>query len=350
MNHRISFLISAVLVALVALPVAAQQSETQNFEITYSVSHRVQEGGQSPTLTFESPMALRDASVTLSRAGGWSRTEEYRSLYRGQRQQVSIDQPAGTYEYLARIKGDNNEGQEISFEFRFEIIVVEEIEVEIDRDRIDIGQGKIPIQVNRPVEKVEITIQDPDGRRLLSRTQSFSSERGLLNVEWQPRGEVGSIRLQVHDIDGFWTAVVIEPFWVEIEHQTVNFNFGTATWDESEEPKLQETLRVLQETRAARAQYGAELRLYIAGYTDTVGSASSNVRLSTRRAQAIATWFKENGVEMPIYYQGFGQSVLAVETPDETEEAQNRRALYILGNAAPPTSEQIPQSNWQRLR
>ena len=33
---------------------------------------------------------------------------------------------------------------------------------------------------------------------------------------------------------------------------------------------------------------------------------------------------------IPIYFQGFGEEVLAKPTPDETDEPLNRRALYIL--------------------
>ena len=62
------------------------------------------------------------------------------------------------------------------------------------------------------------------------------------------------------------------------------------------------------------------LKFYVAGYTDTVGNASYNRELSTRRARAIAGWFRANGLKIPIYYCGFGEDVLAKTTPDETDE------------------------------
>jgi outer membrane protein OmpA-like peptidoglycan-associated protein len=154
----------------------------------------------------------------------------------------------------------------------------------------------------------------------------------------------------VHDVDGFWTAVILEPFWVQIPHQTVIFEFGKDTWTEAEIPKLQETLKEIRKAMEQHASKGLEMQLYIAGYTDTVGSAESNMRLSTARARSIGRWFRQNGLDIPIFYQGFGQSVLAVETPDQTEEARNRRAIYVLGNSPPPTSKDIPQANWTRVR
>ncbi|MFW5966579.1 MAG: OmpA family protein, partial [Persicimonas sp.] len=74
------------------------------------------------------------------------------------------------------------------------------------------------------------------------------------------------------------------------------------------------------------------------------------LKLSNDRARALARWFREAGLDIPVYYQGFGESVLAVDTPDETEEPKNRRAVYVLGNAQPPTSETFPKSNWKEVQ
>ena len=93
----------------------------------------------------------------------------------------------------------------------------------------------------------------------------------------------------------------------------------------------------------------AQLKLFVAGYTDTVGSHSANQSLSNNRARSIAQWYRQNGLRIPIYYQGFGEEVLAKPTPDETDEPANRRALYILSSQQPATSESLPRSKWRRL-
>ena len=143
--------------------------------------------------------------------------------------------------------------------------------------------------------------------------------------------------------------MLLEPFWVDIPHREVVFHFGKATWDDTETPKLEETLVAVRAAMKNHERKGLQMQLYIAGYTDTVGSAADNQTLSTARARAIATWFRKAGLDIPILYQGFGESVLAVNTADNTPEARNRRALYILGNAPPPKSAQVPRNAWKRL-
>ena len=62
------------------------------------------------------------------------------------------------------------------------------------------------------------------------------------------------------------------------------------------------------------------------GYTDTVGSASSNQRLSEQRAQAVANYMIGRGVSSSrIRWMGFGETNLKVQTGDNVNEPMNRR-------------------------
>jgi outer membrane protein OmpA-like peptidoglycan-associated protein len=72
------------------------------------------------------------------------------------------------------------------------------------------------------------------------------------------------------------------------------------------------------------------VRLYIAGHTDTVGDAGYNLRLSRLRAQAIARWFRQRGLRIPIGWEGFGESAPLIATADNVDEPRNRRVDYIL--------------------
>ena len=105
-----------------------------------------------------------------------------------------------------------------------------------------------------------------------------------------------------------------------------------------------------QTVKDALAKHGTllALKFYIAGYTDTVGNAAYNRDLSKRRARSIAAWFRAQGLKIPVYYEGFGESVLAKKTPDETDEPANRRALYILTSQA-PSGAPFPSAKWKRL-
>ena len=62
------------------------------------------------------------------------------------------------------------------------------------------------------------------------------------------------------------------------------------------------------------------------GYTDTVGSTSSNQLLSERRAKAVADYLIQQGVASSrIRSMGFGETNLAVQTGDGVNEPLNRR-------------------------
>ena len=95
---------------------------------------------------------------------------------------------------------------------------------------------------------------------------------------------------------------------------------------------------------------GANLtpKLYIVGYTDTVGGAGGNQKLSNSRAKAIAEYFRDRGFWAEIHYAGMGERGLRVETGDGVDEVRNRRALYLLGVQQPAGGGQIP-SRWARL-
>ncbi len=62
------------------------------------------------------------------------------------------------------------------------------------------------------------------------------------------------------------------------------------------------------------------------GHTDTVGSSSSNQRLSEQRAQAVANYLISRGVSSArIRWMGFGETSLKVQTSDNINEPMNRR-------------------------
>lgn len=62
------------------------------------------------------------------------------------------------------------------------------------------------------------------------------------------------------------------------------------------------------------------------GYTDTVGSSSSNQTLSENRARAVANYLIQRGVASGrIRSMGFGETNLKVQTGDNVNEPLNRR-------------------------
>ena len=114
-------------------------------------------------------------------------------------------------------------------------------------------------------------------------------------------------------------------------------------------PKLSDPWRAIE---AAVQKYGkwVQCTLYIAGYTDTVGDRSSNLGLSERRALSLAKFFASKGANFPIYYRGYGESVLALPTEDNVDAEANRRALYVVTAGPAPTGKDTPGGRWKRLK
>jgi outer membrane protein OmpA-like peptidoglycan-associated protein len=131
----------------------------------------------------------------------------------------------------------------------------------------------------------------------------------------------------------------------------VNFATGSADIQPSETPKLEAAYTKLDEVLAKDREHGRMhpgITLYIAGHTDTVGSASTNLKLSQDRARSIAAWFRKRGVKLPIAFEGFGETSPEVKTADNVDEPKNRRVDYVLSDG-PPTYSAAFRPSWKRI-
>jgi outer membrane protein OmpA-like peptidoglycan-associated protein len=317
---------------------------------SYKLTAKGQTDGPKPSMVLRSSAAIVSGTVSLQRNGKKTKRIKLGRMGAGDERTIALDPPKGTHRFEVTIEAKTQSGQSSSMRFETEVSWVDPIRLAVDPDRIDIGTGQLILASNRPLDRVDIEIFGGSERPMLRRTQEVGGSSGDLRIKWSPPGkEITAIRLTAHDVDGFWNAVLLEPFWVEIPHREVIFDFGKPSWQDSETPKLDDTLKEIKNAMTKYARHGLELRLYIAGYTDTVGSPGDNQKLSRARAKSIGKWFRSKGMKIPIFFQGFGERGLAVKTPDNTAEAKNRRAIYILGNAPPPTSSQIPYSRWSAL-
>lgn len=287
---------------------------------------------------------------TLSLSGGYSRQVKLKKMNPGKQIKVPLKVGKGQHDIQVKVTATGVSEQQATIEFGFQVVRVDPIRMQIDRDRVDTAKGVIPFRVNVPLERADIEFFDTDGNKIGSDTQRFGGKNGDLEITWTPTEELGGISIVAYDEHGFWTSVLLEPWWIEIEHEEIIFDFGKATWQASEEPKLEKSLEEIEQAMKKHSRHRPDMRLYVAGYTDTVGSASQNQELSNARARAIAKWFKKKGLDIPVYAQGFGESALAVKTPDETAEEKNRRAIYVLGNAPPPQSKDMPRGAWKSVK
>jgi outer membrane protein OmpA-like peptidoglycan-associated protein len=128
--------------------------------------------------------------------------------------------------------------------------------------------------------------------------------------------------------------MAIIPWSLSVPHEEVNFETDSDVIRPSEVPKLEASLALIKDAVSKHGDLG-KITLFVAGHTDTVGTAEHNLTLSRKRARMIASWFKGRGLAIPILYEGIGESGLLVRTADQVDEPRNRRAEYILALAPP---------------
>lgn len=88
------------------------------------------------------------------------------------------------------------------------------------------------------------------------------------------------------------------------------------------------TATIREAVAASRARRSTNV--VVQGYADTQGGPGPNQILSERRSNEVRRQLLADGVQANISTQGFGETQLAVPTPDNTAEQRNRRAVIIL--------------------
>jgi outer membrane protein OmpA-like peptidoglycan-associated protein len=229
--------------------------------------------------------------------------------------------------------------------------------VAYDEAHLDLDQHVLEFKPSRAVTDATLSVIGEDGKELGTGQASYGDNTAnqWLRITWtQPKDtRVMTMKLRVVAAGGAATNVELVPWSVAIDHEDVNFATDSAVIADTEAKKLDASLAKIDDV-VARAGKLMKMKLYVAGHTDTVGPAAKNKKLSLARATAIAQYFKKHGVAIPIVVAGYGESVLKVQTPDDTDERANRRADYVLGPAsgAPPFRGPYTKvtADWRPLR
>ncbi|HEU4727769.1 MAG TPA: OmpA family protein [Kofleriaceae bacterium] len=211
------------------------------------------------------------------------------------------------------------------------------IRVAYDAEHLDLDKHVLQFKPSRAITEASLVVLGEDGAELGKAAAAYQDANAgrWLALSWtQPAGaRVMMLRLRVAASDGMATHVELVPWSVEVEHEDVSFATDSAVIEPGEAGKLDASLAKIDEI-VKRAGRLMKMRLYIAGHTDTVGPSAKNRKLSLARARAIAEYFHARGLALPIAVAGFGEDVLKVKTPDNTDERANRRADYVIGPAA----------------
>lgn len=211
------------------------------------------------------------------------------------------------------------------------------------------------------VSGYEFKVFNTDGDVIFSDAGAGGWKPGeRIELKWDRGDDVFLVKARFDGTQGQYGEHILAPMAIEIPHTEVVFDSGKAIIKGEQAVKIDEAAAVamhkLASVENAKKAVGNALdgagyvpKLFISGYTDTVGKPGDNAKLSDGRAKAIAEAFHKKGVWSEIYYTGMGEKGLKVQTPDSTDEERNRRAVYVI-SFQPPTGAWFPASGaWKKL-
>ncbi len=108
------------------------------------------------------------------------------------------------------------------------------------------------------------------------------------------------------------------------------FDFNKATLQESAKNSLLKVVLLIDKN--------PNMKCWIEGHTDLIGSEEDNVKLSIARAEAVRYWLVNSMkiADERLYVIGLGESKPIVLAGDQYEQAINRRVEIKMRNEAPP--------------
>jgi len=234
---------------------------------------------------------------------------------------------------------------------KFEAALLPALGLTVDKSDVDVDARRLRFKTSRPAKKARVTVLMDTGKVAFDDEVIFDATDASrpLEVGWpEAPGRVLKIVLRAQDAQSFFTGMELFPWRVDIPHEEVNFDTGK--WDvrPGERAKLDASFGLIAD---AVRKYGhlADIKLYVAGHTDTVGGTDSNRTLSLNRARSIGAYLKKRGLRAPIFYDGLGEEALLVPTADEKDEAKNRRAEYIVAVEPPEVQNARVQPSWRKL-
>jgi outer membrane protein OmpA-like peptidoglycan-associated protein len=183
-----------------------------------------------------------------------------------------------------------------------EIVLIDDLYEEV---RVDVTTLPVPT-------RARVTISSSDGDAEL--------KAALARLQAEELGRTFSLR-QIREIPQ------VRALAATVEVNAVTFDSGSAAITASEAAKLADLGTIVNDLIA---QNPGEIFL-IEGHTDAVGSASSNLTLSDRRAESVARALTEYFAVPPenLVVQGYGEGELLIPTTGD-ERANRRVAVKVI--------------------
>jgi outer membrane protein OmpA-like peptidoglycan-associated protein len=344
--------VRSLILALVSAFVLHAAPALADDALSVELTAKAQAGKGQPELVVRAHSALTQIILDVKRSTDGRRIKARSGPILAGRSHVFVlpMTAAGTAQFQGSLSVQLDDGQTGSMPIDVQVELLPPLKVKVRAQDLDLKGRVMKLSTSRTIVRAQLTLMSDAGAPMGTTEVDvgLADDKGLYTLSYeQGIGTIMKMVLQVYDDSGFFGGLELFPWQVDIPHQEVNFASGQHRIDPAEVSKLQTSLHGIT---AAIAKFGklADISLFVGGHTDSVGDAGSNQGLSSRRARAIAKWFRSKGVRIPVFAAGFGESLLLVGTPDETDEVQNRRAEYIVAVSKPQMGGQ--DVKWQRVK
>lgn len=320
-------------------------------KLEYSIKEFVDYKKENPSFSFTPSKTVDKLEITIKKGKKVFLKKKYTNLSDKMTKTIVLKQKEGVENYTIIIKGLHLDQETIVDSFDMKGVKLRPITLFFKSKDVDVENRNVKFDATREIVKVEVTVYNTKKEVIYKKSSDISpiTKKGVEATWDKLDDEILTININAFDKWGYWSGMNVNPFSVNIPHEEIEFASGKWNIETKQMPKMKDSYKKVVE---AINKYGKalQLKLYIAGYTDTVGNKKSNLVLSEKRAKSIAKSFKKLGLKIPIFYQGFGESVLRRKTEDEKDEVLNRRAIYVLSSQAPAITKTIPSNKWKRAK
>ncbi|MDP2307449.1 MAG: OmpA family protein [Pseudomonadota bacterium] len=335
-------MLTLVLTALLCLATESAFAQDLNFGYTPAPGPK-----ENPALLVTPTRTVTAMYVSIE-VGGKTLEFNKKNLPAGQQVRFEWPRDASVTHADAFIRATFSDGNVTETNVPIDYQFKGQLSVDLSRASADLEAKTVTVMASAVVDEAEIVAYGAHKAELDRRVVAINAGPGSIAVPFVGNpAEVVLLDVTLKSGNA-WSGFTYSPWFLNIPHDDVLFTSDSAAIAPAEEYKLESTL---VELRDVLDKYGAivPVKLYIAGCTDTVGDAAHNKDLSYRRAQSIAGWLRAKGYQEPIFYYGFGESLLAAQTGDGVDNPLNRRALYMVGANPPPPGSGVPGASWKPL-
>ena len=313
-------------------------------QVTFEAVTQVEYGRGDPSVTFRSAV---DGKLTVKLACDGTSFARTTGVKAGGVWTLPLTGLAkGRHACTGTARLDEPTGDWAESPLSFTVSLLATLQLSATAGDVDLAKHTLVVHADRPLKAAEVRVIGEDGAVLATETATLLDPLAP-SFRWVADGEVLKLAVTATDEAGVRSELELSPWTYAIPHVDVVFATGSAEITAAEAAKLEQCWA---DVERVLGKYGrvVDIELFVGGYTDTVGSSTSNQGLSERRAAAIAGWFVQRGFSRPVWYQGFGEDALLQPTPDETDALANRRAMYLLAAEAPPVGPNVPRTDWKR--